>query len=119
MTTIPDSFSPEDLAKALASAPKEKAELNGKQYKEMINDLSQKHLSAAYDDLQDPVLHKTMALDVVVMLFNYHMNQSETALEAGNAEAAACWMRDAGMLQSVAHLLTNISVSDKDFTCKH
>ena len=119
--TIPNSFSLNDLEKAYNSAPKEeeqaasKASYDVEAYQAQILEVAQRHCANAFDELQDPVLHKAMACIILRNLVSYHERKATSAVEQSEAQVAGLWMRDAGQLLAALKTLSDVSVSDQDF----
>ena len=113
---IPNSFSTEDLTNALKKAPKEAdVRQSSEEYKSKVIELAEKHLAAAFDELQDPVLHKAMAVIILQNLITYHEKRSVGALGEDAPQVAGLWARDSGRLLAALQVLQTTSVSNEDF----
>ncbi len=114
--TIPNSFSTEDLQNAMKKATKEKdTQLSAEEYQEKIVEIAERHVSAAFDELCDPVLHKAMAVLIIQQLCTYHEQRSVHAFEKEQPQVAALWARDLGQLMAALRIVQNTSVDQKDF----
>ncbi len=116
---IPNSFSTEDLQKALESAPKENEskspDFDEEAYTKQIIEIDEKHLGRAFEELADPVLHKAMAVIILQNLCSYHERRSISALEEQEPQLAGIWARDCGQLMAALKIIQETSVSPTDF----
>ena len=125
-SSVPDSFSMDDLEKAMESAPNE--ELlhatvgcnDDKEFSpEFIEDVATKALEEASELCPDPLVHKVIAMMVISRMVEWHKHVAILQLEEGNRESMGAWMRDAGKFQSVMDILCSIAIGPDDFTCNH
>ena len=121
--SVPESFSMDELSKAMESAPKEEelqAQVNNKEYSdEYIEKAASDALDFANELVANPLVHKVMAMMIIHRMIAWHSQVAERMIEDGNTESAICWARDAGKFQSMMDSLTEISITDNDFTCVH
>ena len=121
MSIIPDSFNFDQLNNALKSAPKEtdvsasKHPQSAAEYEEMIIELAAKHCNNAFQELQDPVLHKAMAVCILHNLMAYHQRKAEAYAAEGQLESAFMWVSDFGQLKVLMDTLRSTSISPSDF----
>ena len=121
--SVPESFSMDQLAAALESAPAEeelRSNVDKREYtQEYIEQVASDALDMASDLVKDPLVHKVMAMMIVNRMITWHTMVGETNLEEGQKETGICWLRDAGKFQSMFDSLIQITVGDNDFTCVH
>ena len=119
--SVPESFSMDELSKAMESAPKEdelRESLDNREYsEEYICQVADDALDMASNLVKDPLVHKVMAMMVMNRMVQWHTLIGEKHLEEGQNETAICWFRDAGKFQSMMDSMTAISIGDTDFTC--
>ena len=125
-SSVPDSFSMDDLEKAMESAPNEEllhATVGCNDDKECspdyINHIAQEAIINAGESCPGPLVHKVMMMAICSRMISWHTHMGEMMYEDGNQEAGACWLRDAGKFQSMMDSLVNITVGDDDFTCNY
>ena len=125
-SSVPDSFSMDELSNMLENAPQEEdlhnaASNDDKQEytPEFIEQVAQDALEAATDRCSDPLVHKVMAMMVVSRMVEWHKNVAIRQLDEDNQTSMGAWMRDAGKFQAVMDILCNIAVGPDDFTCVH
>ena len=118
-SSIPDSFSMDELSNMLENAPQEE-ELHATE-KEITPDFIEKvamdALDKASEECPDPLTHKVMAMIVISRMVDWHKHVAMRQLEEGNRESMGAWMRDAGKFQAVMDILTSIAIGPNDFTC--
>ena len=121
--SVPESFSMDELSKAMESAPKEdqlRENLDKREYtQEYIEQVADDALEMASNLVKDPLVHKVMAMMIINRMIQWHTIIGEKHLEQGETEAAICWFRDAGKFQSMFDSMIQISVGNNDFTCIH
>ena len=123
-SSIPSSFSSDDLQRLLETAKPEpevqpKGEgPHGKQglTDEQVVDLAGERLDCM-EECSDPIVHKVMMHMICHNMIEWHTRMGERLAEEGQPDAATAWLRDAGKWQSIAIVLDTINVSDNDFTC--
>ena len=123
-SSVPDSFSMDELSNMLENAPQEEdlhaaADNSDKQEysPEYIEKIAQETLELATKKCPDPLVHKVMAMMVISRMVDWHKHVASRQLEEGNEAFMGAWMRDAGKFQSIMNILTNISVGRDDYTC--
>ena len=96
-SSIPESFSMDDLEKAMETAPSEellRASVgcnDDKEYTpEFIDNVAMEALDLASSKCKDPIVHKVMAMMIVSRMIAWHNTMAEHQLEEGNLESAAC-----------------------------
>ena len=114
---IPDQVSFEQLQKLADSADTQATE-QLEPTQENIIAVAKKHVDSAYEELNDPMVHKLMMMYITNMFYHYHLSSSKDCLEKGEIDNAAAWMRDAGQLQVIAKILQGMQLSENDFTCE-
>ena len=127
--SIPSSFSSEELQELLANARHEDdcqcgdcptgEGPHGEQglTDEQVAELAQKHLVAATEECDDPIVHKFMLHMIVNNMIAWHSRMGAQYAEMGETDQAMGWFRDAGKFQALANILDTISVSESDPTC--
>ena len=122
-SSVPDSFSMDDLSKLLEDAPQEEdlhtaADNSDKELTpEFIESVAQECLELATNKCKDPLVHKVMAMMVIHRMIEWHKNTAHRQLDDNNLESMGCWMRDAGKFQACMDILCNIAIGPDDFTC--
>lgn len=122
MTTTPDGISFSDLQEFIKDAPKEEEVqkqavtlYGGKTADEMIT-IVNRHLNEITEEVNHPMSHKIALLEVIDNMMDWHTTVSKKMIEDGEIGSAIAWARDAGKFQSIANILTSISIGDEDFT---
>ena len=123
-SSVPDSFSMDELSNMLENAPQEDdlhtaASNDDKQEytPEFIEKVAQETLEAATERCADPLVHKVMAMMIISRMVDWHKHVAERQLDDGNIQSMGAWMRDAGKFQGVMDVLCNIAIGPDDFTC--
>lgn len=120
-SSIPDSFSSDDLSKMLESAPKEADVSDTSPSDEELSESDIIELAGKIcDDTADlshgPMLHKVIALTILKRLGFWHQTVGEKRWDE-DSEIASAWIRDSGKLQAAGQILESVSLGDSDFTC--
>jgi len=124
-SSIPNSFSSDDLSKLLESAPKE-AEVHSDDDcgcdccgdVEAMEELADEMLnSIANTEFSAPVVHKVIAMKVIGRMVEWHTSMGVSMFEEDQQETGVSWLRDAGKFQSMFNELMSISVGRDDYTC--
>ena len=124
-SSVPDSFSMDELSNMLENAPQEDdlhaaADNSDKGFTpEFIEKIAQECLEAASEKCPDPLVHKVMAMMVVHRMVAWHKSVALRQLDDDNLESMGAWMRDAGKFQAVMDILCSIAIGPEDFTCSH
>ena len=121
-SSIPESFSMDDLEKALETAVPDIVDIHNEDKElspEFIESVALEALDAATEKCPDPLVHKVMAMMVISRMVDWHKGVAMRQLEEGNRESMAAWMRDAGKFQAVMDILCSIAIGPDDFTCNH
>ena len=104
-SSVPDSFSMDELSNMLENAPQEEdlhtANNDDKQEytPEYIENVAQECLELATEKCADPLVHKVMAMMIISRMVEWHNHCAERQLDDGHIKSAACWYRDAGKFQ--------------------
>ena len=121
-SSIPDSFSMDELSNMLESAPQEEelhAENSEKELTpEFIDEVACDALEFASKNCPDPLVHKVMAMTVIHRMIQWHRDVALRQLEEGNQASMGAWMRDAGKFQACMDILSSIMIGPDDFTCR-
>ena len=120
-SSIPNSFSADDLSKMLKSAPKEAdvpdtTPSDEEMCEHKMIDLAGKICDDTGDLTEGPMLHKVIALTIIKRLAYWHQKTGEIQWEE-DSDMASAWIRDAGKLQAAMQILESVSLGDEDFTC--
>ena len=95
-----------------SSQPKEMGEAT----REEIEDLTDRLLSQALEEINDPMVHKAIMVNILNNFIRWHNTMAERAIETEqDTETIACWYKDAGKFQAIANILFTISCGDDDF----
>ena len=120
-SSIPNSFSSEDLERLLENAPTE--ETMPTKVEDMdpdeISDFAAKLVDDSLQYCNGPLLHKVMALTIISRLIEWHTNIGVAQFEHDSPESGVSWLRDAGKLQAALSQLREVGVGDSDFTVPH
>ena len=128
-SSVPDSFSMDELSNMLENAPQEEDlhahasdcscnDCDDKEFTpELIEKIARECLEAASDKCKDPLVHKVMAMIVIGNMVDWHRHVASRQLEEGNEISMGAWMRDAGKFQACMDILTSIAIGPDDFTC--
>ena len=125
--SIPDGISFGDLENMQQEAQKRDAErlaeeaaknedktlFDGKTQEELC-EIAEKHVQAAIEDCNDPMVHKVMLFSMLENMIRWH---TTVGVDGDTEEpATVCWLRDAGKFQAICNILGSISVGPNDFT---
>jgi len=117
--SVPNGFSMSDLENMLAKAqsePTPQPKEIGEATRDEIENLTDRLLSEALEEINDPMVHKAMMVNILNNFIRWHNNMAERAIETEqNTETIACWFKDAGKFQAIANILFTISCGDDDF----
>ena len=117
--SVPNGFSMSDLENMLAKAqsePTPQPKEIGEATRDEIENLTDRLLSEALEEINDPMVHKAMMVNILNNFIRWHNNMAERAIETEqNTETIACWYKDAGKFQAIANILFTISCGDDDF----
>lgn len=121
-SSIPDSFSTEDLQALLADAPSDEANVpsneDGTKFsEEQIDYVVGYALDQITDAIPDPVAHKAALVRVAYNMIRWHTAVADQQFAAGNKASGTAWMRDAGKWQAILDIATSISLGDNDAWC--
>ena len=122
-TSVPDGLSFSDLkqfaeeAKERESKPKPEVPTFGdKEYTaDKLTDLARKFLNDASDEINDPMIHKIMALEIISNMARWHSDTGARVFE-DDSDCALAWIRDAGKFQAIIDILCSINLGENDWT---
>lgn len=122
-SSIPNSFSSDDLQAMLDSAPKEEemhapaeTESGLTSDEEALDELADEILNSVPEEYQGPLIHKVMTMKVIARMIEWHTHMGERLMEEGETETGTAWLRDAGKFQAAFGILQTITVGKDDFT---
>ena len=122
-SSIPNSFSSEDLQAMLDSAPKEEdmhtpaEDTSDKDDADILDEIADDVLNSVPKEHEGPLVHKVMAMKVLARMIEWHTYMGEKLHEEGETEAGSAWLRDAGKFQACFAIMQGITVGRDDFTC--
>ena len=125
-SSVPDSFSMDELSNMLENAPQEEDlhaancscnDCDKEFTPEYIESVAQEVLELATEKCPDPLVHKVIAMMVICRMVDWHKGVARKQLEDGNEQSMGAWMRDAGKFQACMDILTSIAIGPDDFTC--
>lgn len=110
----------EELKRLQASAVEEQVTLDDDTDKQAFIDkvveIADKTLKDSLSEIDDPIVHKVMAMKILSNLIAWHTEVSNSMIkEDGVSENSTSWMRDAGKFQAALVLLHDVSLGDNDF----
>ena len=113
----------DDLEKMLETAKpdfKPEPKGTGEATKEEIEDLADRLLTEALEEINDPMVHKAIMVNILNNFIRWHLTMAEKSIENDcDQETVACWYKDAGKFQAMANILFTVSCGDDDFYCRH
>ena len=126
-SSIPDSMSFDELQNLQTEAAERDAErieeaikstvtqglYDGKTKDELI-EIAEKHVQAAIEECNDPMVHKVMLFSMLENMIRWHTTVGVDV--ETEKRATVCWLRDAGKFQAICNILGSISVGPNDFT---
>ena len=121
-SNIPNSISPEELAKLAESAitsddvTDSEAPLYGGMTEEAVYELVGFKLQEISEACDHPVSHKLACILVINNMIDWHKRMAQSMMEDGEFDAAAGWSRDCGKFQAIMNILFTIEVGSDDFT---
>ena len=86
--------------------------------RDKIEESAMKHIDAAADEVQDPMVHKLMVVEICSRMIDWHTTVGQRLLEEGD-EAGVSWLRDAGKFQSALQTVLHICMGENDFLIPH
>ena len=124
-SAIPDGFSIEALTELLDSAPREDEIKQAHDQdcsgcpecdvtEQAIEDAAHEGLNLMCEKVEDPLVHKVALLKVANNMVAWHTKVGEAAMENGQVEMGAAWLRDAGKWQAVMDILMSIAIGPND-----
>ncbi len=117
-SSIPNSFSQEDLQRMLENAQAEQEVDNTHNYSEdymvqLASDLCDEMMERSHG----PLIHKLVALTILNRLEGWHNNIGMERLKEDDTSGVG-WIMDAGKCQSARMLLETVDLGADDFTCR-
>ena len=117
--SVPNGFSMDELKHMLEHAkaePTPQPKGMGEATQEELEALTDRLLSEALQEYNDPMVHKTMMVNIINNFIRWHCKMAEQAIETDlDPRVIACWYKDAGKFQAIANILFTISCSDNDW----
>ena len=118
---IPDGFSMSELQRlAEAAADREETTdskaIYGGLTRNQICDKAEESMDAINEICGHPIAHKLVVMQILTNLFEWHSRSGANLAKDGDIDQAVGWLQDAGKFQSLANILTNVSVDPADFT---
>ena len=116
-SSIPNSFSQDDLQRMLENAQAEPEVDNTRNYdKDYLIQLASEICDEMMDRSYGPLIHKIVALTILERLHTWHRDVGVAKLKDGE-NGGAGWLMDAGKLQAASMALETVSLGENDFTC--
>ena len=123
-SSIPDSFSLDELSSLLETAPQEE-ELKAHSSdcpgcpeceitEDSINAAAHAGLDLMCERCDDPVVHKAALLQICNNMVQWHTRVGENANERGDSDCGTAWLRDAGKWQAIMDIAMSISLGPND-----
>ena len=118
-SSIPNSFSRDDLERMLENAQSEAPEVDNTQ------NFSEEYMLKLASDICDemmersrgPLIHKLVAMTILQRLEGWHNNIGMERLKEEDTSGVG-WIMDAGKCQSARMLLETVDLGSDDFTCR-
>ena len=118
-SSIPNSFSRDDLERMLENAQSEAPEVDNTQ------NFSEEYMLKLASDICDemmersrgPLIHKLVAMTILQRLERWHNNIGMDRLKEEDTSGVG-WIMDAGKCQSARMLLETVDLGTDDFTCR-
>ncbi len=121
-SSIPDSMSFDELQNLQTEAQEREAQAaeervdaiyDGKTQNEVC-EIAEKHVQAAIDECNDPMVHKVMLFSMLENMIRWH---TEAGMTQENERSKVAWLRDAGKFQAICNILGQVTCGPDDFTC--
>ena len=125
-SSIPNSFSMDDLQNLLDKAPAESEAAaptgegpfgDQKLTVDQLEDLVEKTIDESLEHCNDPMFHKVIMLTLAMRFGKWHDHVAQKCRDEGHDKQAAAWQRDAGKFQAVMDILCSITIGPDDYTC--
>ena len=114
-SNIPDGISFGELEKLAENAPSDnQPDLS---FEQRCEQLSERLLDQAADEIKDPMIHKEMLLEICRRMIHWHTAIGEQMFEKGNEDAGVAWLRDAGKFQAAMAIVHGVTLGPDDWTC--
>lgn len=121
-SSVPNGFSMSELQNMLDNAqaePTPEPKEMGEATREEIENLVDKLLSQSLEEINDPMVHKALMVNIINNFIRWHNNMAENALNQGaGIDTVGCWHRDGGKFQAIANILFTINCGDNDWLCR-
>ena len=117
-SSIPNSFSQDDLQRMLENAQAEPEVDNSHNFSEdymiqLASDICDEMMERSHG----PLIHKIVALTILGRLESWHNNIGVERLKDDDTSGVG-WIMDAGKCQSARMLLETVDLGSDDFTCR-
>ena len=117
-SSIPNSFSQDDLQRMLENAQAEPEVDNSHNFSEdymiqLASDICDEMMERSHG----PLIHKIVALTILGRLESWHNNIGVERLSNDDTSGVG-WIMDAGKCQSARMLLETVDLGSDDFTCR-
>ena len=117
-SSIPNSFSRDDLERMLENAQSEQEVDNTHNFSEdYILQLASEICDEMMERSHGPLIHKIVALTILHRLESWHNNIGVERLSNDDTSGVG-WIMDAGKCQSARQLLETVDLGSDDFTCR-
>ena len=117
--SIPDGMSFSDLEALLEDAPSDitnapERDDDDEDTRSDMQKLADHFMSLAYEQVEDPMVHKLMIMRGLSNMITWHTHMGESFFKDGEPERGTGWMRDAGKFQACMDILMSIKISNDD-----
>ena len=118
-SSIPNSFSRDDLERMLENAQSEAPEVDNTQNfsEEYMIKLASEICDEMMERSRGPLIHKLVAMTILQRLEGWHNNIGMERLKEEDTSGVG-WIMDAGKCQSARMLLETVDLGSDDFTCR-
>ena len=117
--SVPNGFSMSELEDMLKNAQTEatpEPKGIGEATREEIENLTDRLLSEALEEFNDPMVHKAIMVNIINNFIRWHNAMAEKCIEdEQDPQVIACWFKDAGKFQAIANILFTISCGENDW----
>ena len=115
----PDSISFAELQEYAKTAKETMAELKEPKFdgltQDQLCDLVDEMVALGEEKCGHPMLAKLTIFHLMDKLIEWHSRAGEKLAEDGELRQASGWLKDAGKLQAVCNILSNVEVCEDDF----
>jgi hypothetical protein len=121
-TSVPDGLSFSDLKQYAQEAKERDAKTEpkvptygDKEYtSEQLIAFARKLLNDASAEINDPMVHKIMALEIISNMAQWHSSTGATIFP-DDSDCGLAWIRDAGKFQAAIDILCSINLGEDDW----